>query len=190
MTVDETFPCPACGFLMFSEAPGSYEICDLCGWEDDHVQLAHPGTGGANAESLIEAQVIALRKLPLEIRRASDFDRDPLWRPLEEGDLQTEVAAPTTGIEYFHAAAEDAAEYWRVRPARAVEALVKEVDARAPGCEEFRLWVPARLSLQASEVPMDLAMAVVVDRLLAHGLFPDGFEEVPGGRVYRYRRGG
>ena len=42
---------------MFGEAPGSYDICPVCFWEDDHVQLRWPDfAGGANGPSLIDSQ--------------------------------------------------------------------------------------------------------------------------------------
>jgi len=53
----DRFPCPCCGHLVFREAPGSYDICPVCFWEDDLVQLRRPDlAGGANRPSLIEAQ--------------------------------------------------------------------------------------------------------------------------------------
>jgi hypothetical protein len=137
----------------------------------------------------MDAQATALRNLPLEMRRHGDVERDPMWRPLEEVDLGKDGDVPGTGVDYFQAAAADSPRYyWRLRPLRPVEAIVKEVDDRAAGQDAFRLWVPARLSLMASEVPLDVGMVVILDRLLAYGLFPDGFEEAPGGRVYHYRR--
>ncbi|MBO0846033.1 MAG: hypothetical protein J2P22_11530 [Nocardioides sp.] len=33
------YPCPCCGYLVFDEEPGSYDICAVCGWEDDLSQL-------------------------------------------------------------------------------------------------------------------------------------------------------
>lgn len=57
MTGDEAqYPCPCCGYLT-SNSPGSYDICPICGWEDDVSQLrvATEG-GGANRLSLVEAQ--------------------------------------------------------------------------------------------------------------------------------------
>jgi hypothetical protein len=50
------FPCPCCGFAQLSERPpGTYEICGLCGWEDDPVQFNDPMyRGGANKQSLVE----------------------------------------------------------------------------------------------------------------------------------------
>lgn len=45
-------PCPCCGSPAIDE-PGTYAVCDVCGWEDDPVQSANPEyAGGANRESL------------------------------------------------------------------------------------------------------------------------------------------
>lgn len=50
--------CPCCGYVVFDEPPGSYAICPICFWEDDHVQLRFPTlAGGANKVSLIESQL-------------------------------------------------------------------------------------------------------------------------------------
>ena len=40
------YPCPCCGHLIFLEPPGSYDICEICFWEDDIVMLRWPTTGG------------------------------------------------------------------------------------------------------------------------------------------------
>ena len=46
--------CPVCGRTVFEQV-GKYEICEVCGWEDDPVQLANPDfAGGANKLSLNE----------------------------------------------------------------------------------------------------------------------------------------
>ena len=43
-------------------APGTYDICAVCGWEDDLVQFHDPDfRGGANRESLREAQAQLLQ---------------------------------------------------------------------------------------------------------------------------------
>ena len=53
---DGLFACPCCDSYSFV-APGGYEICDVCGWEDDPVQEAHPDlAGGANKVSLLQAR--------------------------------------------------------------------------------------------------------------------------------------
>ncbi|WP_089401385.1 CPCC family cysteine-rich protein [Noviherbaspirillum humi] len=54
--------CPCCGQRTISE-PGAYEICSVCGWEDDPVQSADPKyTGGANRESLESARALWQKK--------------------------------------------------------------------------------------------------------------------------------
>ena len=51
--------CPVCGNYSFNsdDFPGSYLICEICGWEDDSVQYKNPDYGGgANKISLNEAK--------------------------------------------------------------------------------------------------------------------------------------
>ena len=49
------FKCPVCGQYTFQSGPGSYEICPVCGWEDDKAQYKNPNLkGGANHLSLKE----------------------------------------------------------------------------------------------------------------------------------------
>lgn len=48
--------CPCCGEGMV-EAGHEFDICEVCGWEDDNFQFAHPDyRGGANKMSLNEAR--------------------------------------------------------------------------------------------------------------------------------------
>lgn len=48
--------CPCCGQYAFEEK-GAYEICPVCGWEDDPLQRRDPDfAGGANSLSLKEAR--------------------------------------------------------------------------------------------------------------------------------------
>jgi hypothetical protein len=55
--VNVKYPCVCCGHLTLDEAPGSHQICPVCFWEDDIVQLRWPDwAGGANQPCLIEAQ--------------------------------------------------------------------------------------------------------------------------------------
>lgn len=86
-----TYPCPCCGYLIFDEPSGSYDICEICFWEDDIVQLAFPNMdGGANKCSLIEGQACFAQYGACEQRHVDDVrspagvdTRDPLWRPLD-----------------------------------------------------------------------------------------------------------
>jgi len=86
----EKHPCPVCNYLVFSDAAGSYDICPICFWEDDLVQLAFPDmAGGANKVSLIEAQNnfakfgVSEQRFKGNVRKATEVDsRDKLWRPI------------------------------------------------------------------------------------------------------------
>jgi hypothetical protein len=71
--------------------PGSSEICPVCFWEDDPVQLRWPDYGGgANKPSLIEAQANFQKLgaceacLQIHVRAANDDEPlDPGWRPVD-----------------------------------------------------------------------------------------------------------
>src|SRR6478735_11377152 len=70
---ESRFPCPACGHLVFDEAPGSDDICLVCLWEDDLTQLRWPAlAGGKNEVSLIEAQKNIAQLGAIEERFAGD----------------------------------------------------------------------------------------------------------------------
>ena len=48
--------CPCCGSKVLTTL-GEYEICEVCGWEDDPVQSTDPDyAGGANKLSLNEVR--------------------------------------------------------------------------------------------------------------------------------------
>ncbi|MDJ1135119.1 CPCC family cysteine-rich protein [Streptomyces iconiensis] len=53
-----SYPCPCCGRLVYEAPPGSFQICPVCGWEDDLVQLRWPGASGTNRRPLMEAQLL------------------------------------------------------------------------------------------------------------------------------------
>ncbi|WP_348790208.1 CPCC family cysteine-rich protein [Leifsonia sp. NPDC080035] len=90
--VNAAYPCPCCGYLQFDSPPGSYEICAICFWEDDAVQLLQPTfSGGANRVSLLDAQrsyaaVGACEpRFVTSVRKPETDDRrDPGFRPLHE----------------------------------------------------------------------------------------------------------
>jgi hypothetical protein len=96
-------PCPACGCMTLESNYGSYDICRLCGWEDDGVQLANPACeGGANGESLIAAQARAKSEGIPTLAEANGVRRDPRWRPL-------------TAVEQRLAEEERVEKYWKHR---------------------------------------------------------------------------
>lgn len=45
-------PCPVCG----KRQVGEYDICGICNWENDPIQLQHPDICGANKMTLTEAR--------------------------------------------------------------------------------------------------------------------------------------
>ena len=109
------YPCPACGFEVFQNSIGSYDMCPLCGWEDDGVQLKFPAMrGGANGESLYERQQKNLEEIPLELKELNGFFRDKTWRPLTLEECQNVKGMPKTGFEYFLSIdGKDDFYYWR-----------------------------------------------------------------------------
>lgn len=52
------YKCPCCGYYTFdNQSDGSYNICEVCFWEDDPIQLEAPTyEGGANKVSLTKAK--------------------------------------------------------------------------------------------------------------------------------------
>lgn len=56
--VMKKYQCPCCGNFTLDECPpGTYDICSVCGWEDDPVQFENIDyKGGANVESLRQAK--------------------------------------------------------------------------------------------------------------------------------------
>jgi hypothetical protein len=69
-----------------------------------------------------------------------------------------------------------------------VEGLLRKIDQISPLTTDFDLWVPGRLTLHGTEAPSDVAMAVVLDRLLGKRFMPAGFTPRVDGRAFHYRR--
>jgi hypothetical protein len=67
-----------------------------------------------------------------------------------------------------------------------VEELLQKVEAITEGTKSFELYVPGELTWQGKAVTQNLGMTLVLDRLLAKDLFPDGFEQRTNGRLYKY----
>ncbi len=82
------FPCPCCGYLTLDqEPPGTFQICEVCNWEDDNVQYENPSfEGGANKESLNQSRV-NFKTFGATSREALSAVRQP--RPSEVPGAQT-----------------------------------------------------------------------------------------------------
>ncbi len=111
MNID--LPCPVCGFKTFEENYGSYVICEICGWEDDGVQLANPcSEGGANKESLAEAQEKALAKYPLNVQLAEGYKRSHQWRPLTKEEIEEYKIQKSEKYYFNKAVLYESETYW------------------------------------------------------------------------------
>jgi Cysteine-rich CPCC len=110
--------CPSCGFLTVpGSSYGSYNICELCSWEDDGVQLANPACGGgANRESLIEAQRAALTRYPLTLLESAGIRRSSAWRPLGGADIDRATAERNQEYWLNLAIVEPSETYWLKAP--------------------------------------------------------------------------
>ena len=120
------YPCPCCGYKVFEESPGSCEICPICFWEDDGLQLAFPMMGGgANSKSLFESQQHFQSSGTCELRFIGnvrpphdDEVRDPAWRIFDpstdpyldhdspEDELLWKSATPEANLYYWQS------DYW------------------------------------------------------------------------------
>lgn len=121
MTEQHKYSCPCCGYLTLDEPAGCYDICDICGWEDDNLQRGDPDYfGGANGDSLRQAQQEFLATHDI---MAEDTPRDTQWQPLpakadvtalaHNGDVKAASTAPaaTETSHFFLGKVTDLAEY-------------------------------------------------------------------------------
>jgi len=67
-------------------------------------------------------------------------------------------------------------------------AQVNRVDGAAAIGTRYELWVPDALTWRGGPVRQDIAMALILDALLAKSFHPDGMVPGTGGRLYRYVR--
>jgi hypothetical protein len=116
------YPCPCCGHLVFEQPPGNYEICPVCFWEDDIVQLAYPLMGGgANKLSLFDAQREFARsgvsdpRCIVHVRPPQDDE--PLeagWRPFDPAtDPHLQTDSQRDNAIWKSAALDSVLYYWR-----------------------------------------------------------------------------
>jgi hypothetical protein len=98
---EKKYTCACCGYRTLSDSPGNWNICHVCFWEDDPVQLLDPWCpGGANNVSLQQAQESFAANGVSELKFKSNVKgvlpgdvRDPLWRRVTEAD-RSRVTTP------------------------------------------------------------------------------------------------
>ncbi len=83
--MNEKYTCPACGYKVFNESPGSYDICQVCLWEDDISQLRFPMSEGANDTNLKDYQKLIIDK-SIPISNTQKFSKDKEWRIINLND--------------------------------------------------------------------------------------------------------
>jgi hypothetical protein len=99
----------------------------------------------------------------------------------------SESATPTKPKVVSNEKAPATAEKLMAEPASGtIEDLFAKVDALPAGTKTFELYVPNSLTMKGQPVAQNLAMALVLDRILGKKLYPDGFEQKENGRLYRY----
>jgi len=102
------YPCPCCGYFVFRNPPGSYDICPICFWEDDLSQLRFPRMTGANRVSLIQGQEnfarfgVCEHRLAKHVRTPDTGDvRERNWRPIDPTqDNIEEISGREDGFDY------------------------------------------------------------------------------------------
>ena len=76
VTKKEKHFCPICGKHEYEDAY-SYEICPICGWEDDEIQELYPDETGANSVTLIEAREAWAKGITVAELEGWSLDDDP-----------------------------------------------------------------------------------------------------------------
>lgn len=109
MICNKYYTCPCCGYFSFNDPPGSHDICAICFWEDDEVQLRQEwwDHGGANPPlresqanyakfGVCKPRLISCVRAPI-----AEDERDTAWfaLPVLDEDLVLETK---TGLDYFN----------------------------------------------------------------------------------------
>lgn len=77
--------CPCCGYkTLESKPPGTFEICEICFWEDDDLQFNNLDyVGGANESSLLQYQKGFLEGRFINREPSENDERKPNWKPFK-----------------------------------------------------------------------------------------------------------
>lgn len=106
------YTCPCCGFKTLDD-PFSYDICEVCYWEDDPTQLEYPALElGPNDGSLCEEQAKILKAISVTIKEYKGFSRDDEWRPIHSDECITPSKPHKNGLDYFNLIGEEQLKYY------------------------------------------------------------------------------
>lgn len=74
------YACSCCGYYTFDHEPdGSDNICPVCFWQDDYVQLHDPQYGGGANEPCLEQARLNYKEFGSCERRLIQYVRKPKW---------------------------------------------------------------------------------------------------------------
>jgi hypothetical protein len=107
-------------------------------------------------------------------RHLRPFLRRVFWK----GERQAEKAYARSGAEHTEATT--------LLSNGTLEDLLAVVAEVPTGSPSLLLWVPEALTHRGLAVTQDLALAIILDKVLEKGLLPNGFERSQGGRMYKY----
>ena len=79
-------------------------------------------------------------------------------------------------------------DYPKYSPGVPVEGLLTSIGSITNGQSSFQIFVPSQLSQGGSPTSQDVAMALIVGKVREQGLYPAGFQEQSGGRLYTFER--
>ncbi len=154
----DRFPCPCCGYQTLPQpAPGSWEICPVCGWED-----APDEQWGwrSNAVSLKQAQQNFLRLGACEPDWVSDVrppdpqeSRLPSWQPLKVQEEQQRSALIQAITQAFACVQrEDGVSLHQARVIDAYGGAAAEAEARQLDIDNHWWEVPDAWLAEYSEI--------------------------------------
>lgn len=107
MESNKKYTCPSCGYKVFEEPVGSDDICPICFWQDDSIDLeAMYEPMGPNHVSLEQAQKnyqkfgASEKHFVGNVHRPKDEEKDLKWRMLDrKKDTPREINPYSNNIE-------------------------------------------------------------------------------------------
>jgi len=82
------YTCMSCWFKTFREVLSESEICPICNYQDTSWWIEHPFRSSFKYDkSLLEYQKMILEKIPYKIKKYEWYERNILWRPIDESQL-------------------------------------------------------------------------------------------------------